>query len=98
MPTLHIDDATEHLVGYLRDEITKPPPRMPMAESKYGCDLWLPIVVRNFWHDRDPAFGWRVLSGPENPDAAKLPCRVVKRSIISSLLLPVFSRQVDAPS
>jgi hypothetical protein len=56
MPTLHIDDATEHLVGYLRDEITKPPPRMPLPESKYGCDLWLPIVVRNFWHDRDPAF------------------------------------------
>jgi hypothetical protein len=22
----------------------------------YDCDLWLPIVVRNFWQDRDPAF------------------------------------------
>jgi hypothetical protein len=29
------------------------------------------------------------LSGPENPDAAKLPCRIVKRSVISFLLLPV---------
>ena len=31
MPTLHIDDAIEHLVGYLRDEITKPPLRMPVS-------------------------------------------------------------------
>jgi hypothetical protein len=57
MPTLHIDDAIEHLVGYLRDEITKPPPRWAVAvESKYDCDLWLPIVVRHFWHARNPAF------------------------------------------
>jgi hypothetical protein len=55
---LHIDDAIEHLVGYLRDEITKPQPRTPVTapENKYGCDLWLPIVVRNFWHRRDPTF------------------------------------------
>ena len=57
MPTLHIDDAIEHLIGYLRDEINKPPQRISVVpESKYGCDLWLPIVVRNFWHTRDPAF------------------------------------------
>jgi hypothetical protein len=56
MPTLHIDDALEHIVGYLRDEITKPPPRTPISDNKYGCDLWLPIVVRNFWHPRDPSF------------------------------------------
>lgn len=53
MPTLHIDDAIEHLVGYLRDEITNPPPRLPViSESRYGCDLWLPIVVANFWRSR----------------------------------------------
>jgi hypothetical protein len=57
MPTLHIDDARERLVSYLREEITTPPPRWPVVtESKYGCDLWLRIVVRNFWHVRDPAF------------------------------------------
>jgi hypothetical protein len=57
MPTLHIDDAIEHLVGYLREEITKPPPRMPVVpENKHDCDLWLPIVVGRFWHARDPAF------------------------------------------
>jgi len=54
--TLHIDDAIEHLVGYLRDEITRPPPRMPVADDKYGCDLWLPVVIPNFRNDRDPAF------------------------------------------
>jgi hypothetical protein len=55
---LHIDDAIEHLVRYLRDEITKPLPRTPFnaPENKYGCDLWLPIAVRNFWHPRDPTF------------------------------------------
>jgi hypothetical protein len=47
MPTLHIDDAIEHLVRYLRDEITKPPPRMPVSDNKYGCDLWVPIAVAN---------------------------------------------------
>jgi hypothetical protein len=52
IPTLHIDDATEHLVGYLRDEITKPPPHMPIFDNKYGCDLWVPIVVANFWQSR----------------------------------------------
>jgi hypothetical protein len=53
MPTLHIDDAIEHLVGYLRDEITNPPPRLPViSDSRYGCDLWLPIVVANFWRSR----------------------------------------------
>ena len=55
MPKLHIDDAIEHLVGYLREEITKPPQRTQLvSESKYDCDLWLPIVVRKFWEDRDP--------------------------------------------
>jgi hypothetical protein len=52
MPTLHIDDAIEHLVGYLRDEITKPPSRMPVSDDKFGCDLWVPIVVANFWQSR----------------------------------------------
>jgi hypothetical protein len=58
MPMLHIDDAIEHLVGYLRDEINKPPPRPHLVpERKYDCDLWLPIVVRSFWHARrEPAF------------------------------------------
>jgi hypothetical protein len=54
MPMLHIDDAIEHLVGYLREEITKPPPRTSLiAEvNKWRCDLWLPIVVPNFWRPR----------------------------------------------
>ena len=54
MPTLHIDDAIEHLVGYLRDEITKPPPRASLiaVENKWHCDLWLPIAVANFWQPR----------------------------------------------
>jgi hypothetical protein len=55
---LHIDDAIEHLIGYLRDEITKPPPRTPFIapENKFNCDLWLPIVVGRFWHAREPDF------------------------------------------
>jgi hypothetical protein len=54
MPTLHIDDAIEHLVGYLREEITKPPERTPLivAEHRSGYDLWLPIAVANFWRAR----------------------------------------------
>ena len=55
-PMLRIDDAIEHLVGYLRDEIAKPPPRMPVVDNKNGCNLWLPIVIPNFPNARDPAF------------------------------------------
>jgi len=51
MPTLHIDDATEHLVGHLRDGITEPTPA-PVITDKRGCDLWLPIVVAKFWQSR----------------------------------------------
>jgi hypothetical protein len=41
-------------MGYLREEITKPPPRpwLIAIENKFGCDLWLPIVVANFWRAR----------------------------------------------
>jgi hypothetical protein len=49
MPTLHIDDAIEYLVGYLRDGITTPP------QPPY--DVLLPNVVANFWQPRDPSFG-----------------------------------------
>jgi hypothetical protein len=68
MPTLHIDDAIEHLVGYLRDEITNPPPRLPViSDSRYGCDLWLPIVVANFWRSRGhPTF----TADPRQPQGA----------------------------
>ena len=53
MPTLHIDDAIEHLVGYLRDRIATPP-RTPLIAggAEYGWDLWLPIAVANFWQSR----------------------------------------------
>jgi hypothetical protein len=51
MPTLHIDDAIEHLVGHLRDGITEPTPA-PVITDKRGCDLWLPIVVAKFWQSR----------------------------------------------
>jgi hypothetical protein len=53
MPTLHIDDAIEHLITYLLAEITKPPPRWGSFDTKYECDLWIPEFVRNFWHSRD---------------------------------------------
>jgi hypothetical protein len=54
LPTLHIDDAIEHLVGYLREEIAKPPQRTSLiaVENKWRCDLWLPIVVAKFWQCR----------------------------------------------
>ena len=49
MPTLHGDDAIEHLVGYLRGEITRPPPLTPLIVTQIsttaicGCRLSLPI-------------------------------------------------------
>jgi hypothetical protein len=54
MPTLHIDDAREHLVEYLRDVIAPPPPRTTIIAggTKYGHDLWLPSVVLSFWQSR----------------------------------------------
>jgi hypothetical protein len=54
MPTLHIDDAREHLVEYLHDVIAPPPPRTTIiAEgTKYGHDLWLPSVIPSFWQSR----------------------------------------------
>ena len=83
MPTLHIDDAIEHLVEYLREEITKPPPTLPIADNKYGCDLWLPVVVGNFWHSRDPTFPRETTRQPQDPayfrpfyDAAWELCRI----------------------
>src|SRR5580704_8804686 len=71
MPSLHIDDAIEHLVGYLREEITKPPQRTQLvSESKYDCDLWLPIVVRNFWYARrEPAFTSGNQPNPQQQEA-----------------------------
>jgi len=53
MPTLHIDDAIEYLVGYLRDRIAQSP-RTPLIAggAEYGCDLWLPIAVATFWQSR----------------------------------------------
>jgi hypothetical protein len=55
MPMLHVDDAIEHLITYLLAEITKPPPRWGIFNTKYECDLWIPEFVRNFWHSRDPS-------------------------------------------
>src|SRR6266851_8407933 len=58
MPTLHIDDAIDHLVQFLAHEIVTAPKRQftPASESKYGCDLWLSHVVRAFWRSRDDGF------------------------------------------
>jgi hypothetical protein len=54
MSILHVDDAIGHLVDYLHTELTKPPARMgTVLETKYDCDLWIPLFVRNFWHTRD---------------------------------------------
>ena len=68
MPTLHVDDAIEHLVGYLRDEIA-PTPRTPRIAggTKYGCDLWLPIAVADYWQSRGHA---TFTADPRQPQAA----------------------------
>src|SRR5437773_3958730 len=54
MPTLHIDDAIEHLVGYLREEITKPPPRMPVVLARFA--QWWPTIGANLPIKQTPAW------------------------------------------
>jgi hypothetical protein len=58
MPLLHVDDAIDHLVQFLAREIIDTPRRVftPTSETKYGCDLWIPNIVRAFWRSRDSAY------------------------------------------
>ncbi len=58
MPLLHVDDAIDYLVQFLAREIRDIPRRVftPTSETKYGCDLWIPNIVRGFWRARQSSF------------------------------------------